>query len=432
MKKLKNWFIGFKTIKGGAAGLINIADYIYNDKHKNHIKHGHEIVAFELDRSEKILQNILHIQQSKENETLLKRKGGRPASYGKSLLVSFPPEIKLSDEAYRLLKDKLVDKFIKFISDNNNLNYTTEQIAYTKRSFILSSVHKQKNNNDHLNIIIPNVFLDLNKNKSLKRVDLGKKMYSHFLKTITNSLLLNMGHNYLDYQIKRQRNNKNHVKNGHEIVAFEAGNSEKILQNILHVQQSKENETLIQRKGGRPASFGKSLLVSFPPEIKLSNEVYKAIKDKLVDQLIEFISDNNNLNYTPEQVAYFKRSFVLSSVHKQKNGNDHLNIIIPNVFLDLNKNKVLKRVDLGKKMYSHFLKTMTNSLLLNMGHNYLDYQIKRQRNNKNHKNKLSYTIEQLQEVFKEMDFLKDISAKLEKRITIYMQRMQSAIDEKNE
>jgi hypothetical protein len=258
MKKLKNWFIGFKTIKGGAAGLINIADYIYNDKHKNHIKQGHEIVAFEPDRSEKILQNILHIQQSKENETLLKRKGGRPASFGKSLLVSFPPEIKLSDEAYRTLKDKLVDKFIKFISDNNNLNYTPEQIAYTKRSFIISSVHKQKNSNDHLNIIIPNVFLDLNKNKSLKRVDLGKKMYSHFLKTITNSLLLNMGHNYLDYQIKRQRNNKNH------------------------------------------------------------------------------------------------------------------------------------------------------------------------------KNKLSYTIEQLQEVFKEMDFLKDVSSKLEKRITIYMQRMQSAIDEKNE
>ncbi|MDK9693361.1 MAG: hypothetical protein OEL19_03810 [Sulfurimonas sp.] len=258
MKKLKNWFIGFKTIKGGAAGLINIADYIYNDKHKNHVKNGHEIVAFEPDRSKKILQNILHIQQSKENETLLKRKGGRPASFGKSLLVSFPPEIKLSDEAYRTLKDKLVDKFIKFISDNNNLNYTPEQIAYTKRSFIISSVHKQKNSNDHLNIIIPNVFLDLNKNKSLKRVDLGKKMYSHFLKTITNSLLLNMGHNYLDYQIKRQRNNKNH------------------------------------------------------------------------------------------------------------------------------------------------------------------------------KNKLSYTIEQLQEVFKEMDFLKDISAKLEKRITIYMQRMQSAIEEKNE
>jgi hypothetical protein len=225
---------------------------------------------------------------------------------------------------------------------------------------------------------------------------------------------------------------KNHIKHGHEIVTFEAGNSEKILQNILHIQQSKENETLLKRKGGRPASFGKSLLVSFPSEIKLSDEAYKALKDKLVDKFIKFISDNNNLNYTAEQIAYTKRSFIISSVHKQKNSNDHLNIIIPNVFLDLNKNKSLKRVDLGKKMYSHFLKTITNSLLLNMGHNYLDYQIKRQRNNKNHKNKLSYTIEQLQEVFKEMDFLKDVSAKLEKRITIYMQRMQSAIEEKNE
>ena len=31
-----------------------------------------------------------------------------------------------------------------------------------------------------------------------------------------------------------------------------------------------------------------------------------------------------------------------------------------------------------------------------------------------------------------MDFLKDISAKLEKRINIYLQRMQSALEEKNE
>lgn len=225
---------------------------------------------------------------------------------------------------------------------------------------------------------------------------------------------------------------QNHLKNGHEIVAFELGKNENILKNILHIQQSKDNETLMKRKGGRPASFGKSLLVSFPPEIKLSDEAYKLLRDRLIDELIKFISDNNNLNYTPEQVGYFKRSFVLSSVHKQKNNNDHLNIIIPNVYIDFNNNKALKRVDLGKKMYSHFLKNMTNQLLLQKGHNYLDYQIKLQRNNKNHKNKLSYTIEQLQGVFKEMDFLKDISAKLEKRINIYLQRMQSALEEKNE
>mgnify|MGYP000947036854 CR=1 FL=1 len=285
MKKLKNWFIGFKTIKGGAAGLINIADYIYNDKHKNHVKNGHEIVAFEAGNSEKILQNILHIQQSKENETLLKRKGGRPASFGKSLLVSFPPEIKLSDESYRLLKDKLVDKFIQFISDNNNLNYTAEQIAYTKRSFIISSVHKQKNSNDHLNIIIPNVFLDLNKNKSLKRVDLGKKMYSHFLKTITNSLLLNMGHNYLDYQIKRQRNNKNHKnKLSYTIEQLQEVFKEMDFLKEISAKLEKRINIYLQRMHSAIEEKNEE---KFETNLSLANISYNKLKEQLDEQHME-------------------------------------------------------------------------------------------------------------------------------------------------
>jgi hypothetical protein len=206
-KKLKNWFVRFETIKGGANGLINMADYILDDNHTNHQKNNHYIIAYET-ASQTILKNMLSIQQNKDNEVLLNRKGGRPASFGKSLIVSFPSEIKLSDENYKSIRDSLIIDLIKFISEENDLNYTNEQIEYFKRNFILSSLHKQPNN-DHINIIVPNVLLDLNDNKKLKRIDLGKKRYSSFLKTLTNKLLLKYGHNYLEYQIKSQRNNRN-------------------------------------------------------------------------------------------------------------------------------------------------------------------------------------------------------------------------------
>ena len=99
-KRLENWFIRFVTIKNGVKGLINIANYVFDDSHINHQKNEHQIVAFE-KHPRTVLKNMLFIQKKKELETVLKRKGGRPATYGKSLLISFPSEIKLSDQDYQ-------------------------------------------------------------------------------------------------------------------------------------------------------------------------------------------------------------------------------------------------------------------------------------------------------------------------------------------
>ena len=209
MKKLKNWFVSFDTIKNGATGLINSVDYVFDNTHDNHKKIGHEIISYEGSGSERILKNILKIQQRKDIEIKLARKGGRTASYGKNLLVSFPTEIKLTDEEYKQIKDKLIYELVKFISQENNLKYTNKQIKYIARNFILSSLHKQDSSrNDHLNFVMGNVFLELNNDKKLKRIDLGKKKYSSFLKITTNKVLLKYGHNYLDYQIKSQRQNR--------------------------------------------------------------------------------------------------------------------------------------------------------------------------------------------------------------------------------
>jgi type III secretory pathway component EscV len=151
----------------------------------------------------------------------------------------------------------------------------------------------------------------------------------------------------------------------------------------------------------------------------------------LIIDFIKFISDENDLNYTNEQIEYFKKNFVLSSLHKQPN-NEHLNIIVPNVFLDLNDNKKLKRIDLGKKRYSSFLKTLTNKLLLEYGHNYLEYQIKSQRNNRNRKNKLHYATQQLQEQLEKQELhLNEKVEKIQTRIGHYFNRMETAITDKD-
>lgn len=66
MKKLKNWFVRFETIKNGAGGVVNMSDYINSNTHPNHLKEGHEIVSFDIDR-ELVLRNHLSIQQRADN-----------------------------------------------------------------------------------------------------------------------------------------------------------------------------------------------------------------------------------------------------------------------------------------------------------------------------------------------------------------------------
>ena len=209
MKKLKNWFVRFETIKGGAGGFINIADYIHNEMHHNHHKTGHTIISYNEKNIDTVMRNYLSIQQRFDNEKLLKGIAGRKASYGKSLVLSFPPDISLTDTQYKEINDIYIKSIVKFISKENELNYTDKQVDKFSRMFILSSLHKQKNSNDHLNLIIPNVFIDYNNNNQLKRIDLGKKKYSYFLKKLINKVMLDKFNiNYLSYEIQNQRTSR--------------------------------------------------------------------------------------------------------------------------------------------------------------------------------------------------------------------------------
>lgn len=209
MKKLKNWFVRFQTIKNGAGGVVNLSDYINNNQHSNHKKDGHEIITLNKNR-ELILRNHLTIQQRADNLKMIRGSAGRKSSFGKSLVLSLPKDIKLSNEDWKLINDKYIYEFVNFISKENSLNYTDEQIKKYSSNFIQSALHKQKNDNDHIHLLLPNVFVDYNKNNQLKRIDLGKMKYSHFSKNLMNKIILeNFNINNLDYQIKETRKNRN-------------------------------------------------------------------------------------------------------------------------------------------------------------------------------------------------------------------------------
>ena len=226
-KQLKNWFGRFETIKGGAGGVVNLSDYINDNNHKNHQKQGHEIISYDKDR-DLILRNHLSIQQKMDNLKMIRGSAGRKSSFGKSLVVSFPQDIKLSNEQYLLIRDRYIYELINFISKENDLNYTDNQTKKYSTMFIQSTLHKQAQSNDHLNFLLPNVFVDYNKNNQLKRIDLGKMKYSHFAKNLVNKIMLDeFGINYLTYQVKSQRNSRNR-------------------KNKIHHTQDKLNEQLNQ------------------------------------------------------------------------------------------------------------------------------------------------------------------------------------------
>lgn len=209
MKKLKNWFVRFQTIKNGAGGVVNLSDYINNNQHSNHNKDGHEIITLNKNR-ELILRNHLTIQQRADNLKMIRGSAGRKSSFGKSLVLSLPKDIKLTNEDWKLINDKYIYELVNFISKENSLNYTNEQIKKYSTNFIQSALHKQKNDNDHIHLLVPNVFVDYNKNNQLKRIDLGKMKYSHFSKNLMNKIILeNFNINNLDYQIKETRKNSN-------------------------------------------------------------------------------------------------------------------------------------------------------------------------------------------------------------------------------
>lgn len=245
------------------------------------------------------------------------------------------------------------------------------------------------------------------------------------------------------YDLKNTHPNHN-LKQQHKVIGFENRHSQ-ISKNFLTLQMKMDLQRSLlkgKKSSGRKSSYGKSILLSLPKNIKLKEEDYKRIRDLILIKLINFLSVEYGLNYSKEQRDRFITNYILSSVHIQNN-NDHLNILVPNVMIDYNNQNKLIRVDLGKRNISYHIKKSFNFIMLNyFNKNYLDYEIKSHKISKklntqyNHKLKeVEEKKEDLQSQIKNMENLFNMTNeninKLQKRIDIYINRMDTSIQEKD-
>lgn len=252
--------------------------------------------------------------------------------------------------------------------------------------------------------------------------------------------------NLYEYIYDLKNNHPNHkLKDQHKVLGFEKRHSQ-ISKNFLTLQMNMDlQRSLLQGKksSGRKSSYGRSILLSLPNDIKLKEDDYKRIRDLILIKLINFLSGEYGLNYSKEQRDRFITNYILSTVHIQNN-NDHLNILVPNVMIDFNNNNKLIRVDLGKRKVSYFIKKSLNFIMLNyFNQNYLDYKIKSHKETKRQNSQYTYKLkeveqkkEDLQSQIKNMKYLfentnEDI-LKIQKRVDIYLNRMETSIQEKNE
>lgn len=199
---LKNWTITAESVKKGREGLI--AYYNYLSSQSEH--EGQEITA--LNRK----QNLFNLVSKADKFNLARKltKGGRPSNYAWSAVLSYPFELKLGQLAK--IEKLNMERFIKYISDENDLGLSDNEINRIVLTEVNSFVHSGGGVNNHIHCIVPKHFQKLIKGKNKKTIvsiDLSKKKYLHRLKLINNEVINEVaGIDLLDYQLESHKKHK--------------------------------------------------------------------------------------------------------------------------------------------------------------------------------------------------------------------------------
>nr|WP_321267749.1 hypothetical protein [uncultured Sulfurimonas sp.] len=292
-----------------------------------------------------------------------------------------------------------------------------------------------------------------------------KNFYTQFLSMKSINDLIKI----TDYITDRNDTHLNHSSDNHKTIVFDDQTDvDRKLRNIINISNFHTTRIKLNRKGGKPSSPATSIMISLPEIIgdkKISLDDIKKLHHSMIRDEVSKLNEIYKLNFTPQEEKKFINMYVISSIHFKDN-NPHLNIIIPSVvetFKDtLKDNKKVRARDnivklrLGLKKFSYQTKLLVEKNMFKLGYSLTDYVIKKVRENKKlnpiasikqdikdeRKKQIQFThnleeenknsileMQQLQQLFKEMEFLKDTSEKLHKRINNYLNRMATALQE---
>ena len=295
-----------------------------------------------------------------------------------------------------------------------------------------------------------------------------KNFYTQFLSMKSIKDLIKI----TDYITDRHDTHTNHNSDNHKTIVFDNQlEIDRKLKNIINIANFHTTRIKLNRKGGKPSSPATSIMISIPEIIgdkKISLKDITKLHNIMIKDTVSKLNEIYKLNFTKNEEAKFIKDYVVSSIH-YKDNNPHINIILPSVvktFTTIKKedNKKYRTVDkilklrLGLRKFSFHTKLLVEQNMLKMGYSLSDYVIKKVRENKKlnpmasikqdikqerekqeqisnqlqkQNNQLLLEVQQLQELFQDMEFMKDTSQKLVKRINVYLNRMQTAISEQN-
>ena len=230
---------------------------------------------------------------------------------------------------------------------------------------------------------------------------------------------------YLRYLTNNQH--QNHLKEGHVIRNFQK--VDKVFLNMCVPIEKAHNKQLLKGTGGRaPSKGGHSFTVNFPFHYKSAKEEKGAIQT-IIYRFFARVAASQNLKIERDYIVKHIQENNFYNVHRQKTGSKTQFNFVLTEYLQNSK------LDLSKKKYLLLLKNIGIEVAREKGYEINDYFIKSDKPISKikvpaNKYKLTKQKEALESYKEEIDsILDDLAQNVEKRLLIYLKRMESAIEE---
>ncbi|MCX6075433.1 MAG: hypothetical protein NTW78_00940 [Campylobacterales bacterium] len=197
----------------------------------------------------------------------------------------------------------------------------------------------------------------------------------------------------------------------------------------LEVAHTKQ---LLKGVGGKPPNkYGHSFTINFPFSFKDDKKEKSAIQSILLKFFTNLI-DANNLDMKREDIINHIQDNNFYNIHKQEQGSMmQFNFVLSEYIKDV-------KLDLSKKKYSFLLKNIAIEVARAKGYDINEYVIKTNKPTAKkkipiNKSKLDKQRDALNEYKSSIDtILEDLEEKVEKRVLIYLNRMDKALEENNQ